>query len=638
MAVRLNHRAPVITKTGNPGGLSVFLRRRRQSAVRPARRWRGMLVAWLLLIAPSLAADEALQEVRALADSGAATLALHLLDELQPTIPSQQSEWLALERERVRIYRQSGQWQRLASRLTGFPRNMPQQAVRWAMTERANAFLKLDEPQQALSVLQELIWLMEPIEDEWLRRWRELVMTSYIRLGLAEDAYLASRQFYQDYPPKNREDRLLQARILLMSHRPESVPKLLAGEADAEAGMLTLLAQLRGDMRAPKTVMQAGLRHLRGKWVKVDNRHHLWAVIAEAARRSGDRITTANALEHVLAAQASRPLPPGLFDYNADSLWNAYVDLATYLGNQQQFLIGDDDPWFEAAAQARRKQPVRARSYYAVLMLKGQTAASRQRAAKAFLALMRQRSHGAALLEALFLDSKQYRQFAAIPLSVRLELVDIALARSEIERASALMASIEQVPEDEEAFIWQLRRARILVLGGEITQGHQTLYDLLASMTQPQEQQLDQVLQVVFDLQTAGAHDEALDLFARLQELTADSNRKRELYYWMADSRQSQEQFAEAARLYLKSAMLIGADAMDPWAQTARYQAGVALSRAGLVEDARALFNHLLRVTEDKSRKAVLRQELQKLWLLEGGRSGDHTPALTTDDAEANPF
>lgn len=106
----------------------------------------------------------------------------------------------------------------------------------------------------------------------------------------------------------------------------------------------------------------------------------------------------------------------------------------------------------------------------------------------------------------------------------------------------------------------------------------------------------------------------------------------------MADSRQSQEQFAEAARLYLKSAMLIGADAMDPWAQTARYQAGVALSRAGLVEDARALFNHLLRVTEDKSRKAVLRQELQKLWLLEGGRSGDHTPALTTDDAEANPF
>ncbi|MGM0679267.1 MAG: hypothetical protein ACQESY_05305 [Pseudomonadota bacterium] len=218
-------------RTGNPRGLSVFW------------FWRPVLFA-LLLPLPGLAtADETLEEIRALADSGAATLAVHLLDERQPTIPSEQSEWLALERERVRIYRESGQWQRLASRLTGFPRNMPEQAVRWAMTERANAFLKLDEPRRALSVLRDLIWSGEGEGDaQWRRRWRELVMISYVRLGLAEDAYQASRQFYQDYPPQNRHDRVLRARILLMSGHPEAVPELLADEQDTEAGMLVLLA------------------------------------------------------------------------------------------------------------------------------------------------------------------------------------------------------------------------------------------------------------------------------------------------------------------------------------------------------------------------------------------------------------
>ncbi|MDY6981149.1 MAG: hypothetical protein SV201_14840, partial [Pseudomonadota bacterium] len=251
------------TITGNPRGLPVFW------------FWRTALLALLLPITALAPADETLDEIRALAASGAATLAVHLLDERQPTIPSEQSEWLALERERVRIYRESGQWQRLASRLTGFPRNMPEQAVRWAMTERANAFLKLDEPRQALSVLRDLIWAGEgEVDAQWRRRWRELVMISYVRLGLAEDAYQASRQFYQDYPPQDRDDRLLRARILLMSGHPDEVPELLANEQDTEAGMLQLLAQLRSGSRPANKVMQAGLRHLRGKWVEAEDRHH----------------------------------------------------------------------------------------------------------------------------------------------------------------------------------------------------------------------------------------------------------------------------------------------------------------------------------------------------------------------------
>jgi hypothetical protein len=84
--------------------------------------------------------------------------------------------------------------------------------------------------------------------------------------------------------------------------------------------------------------------------------------------------------------------------------------------------------------------------------------------------------------------------------------------------------------------------------------------------------------------------------------------------------------------------MLIGEDAMDPWAQTARYQAGVALSRAGMLQDARTLFSNLLRVTKDKSRRAVLRHELQKLWLLEDDADSQaDSTSITVGDAVADP-
>ncbi|NIQ09794.1 MAG: hypothetical protein GWO08_23170, partial [Gammaproteobacteria bacterium] len=64
----------------------------------------------------------------------------------------------------------------------------------------------------------------------------------------------------------------------------------------------------------------------------------------------------------------------------------------------------------------------------------------------------------------------------------------------------------------------------------------------------------------------------------------------------MADSRKAQGQYRDAARLYLKSALL-AQEGKDPWGQTARYQAAEALAKAKLVEDARHLFRDLLRTT-----------------------------------------
>ncbi len=574
----------------------------------------------MLLALPVRAIDENdFAEVRALANSGAALLAQHTLDTKQPGARTDPEGWMAWERERIRIYQQSADWPSLVNRLETLPPNLPADFTRWAITQRADGFIKLSKGKLAQLLLQEQIWnipLSDPESQQWLTRWRRMVMHSYMVDGLVEDAHLAAVRYFQDYGDQDLQSRITRAHILLSANRAEEVVDLLAGDIkEPHAAALFLLAQLRSDSRPPRKVLQAALRQMRGDWVDPALRLRLWAVVAEAAMRSGDRASTANALEHVIAANRDMPLPEGLFDFTPDSLWNAYIDFATHVGNKAQFLIGQDKQWFDAAAKAAKKQPVRSRSIYALLMLQGETEASRNLAAQKFVARLSKRKQGGNLLRALFLDTRQYADYEMVPLVARHVMVDVALADSDIKLASALMATIQVPPDGTDKYFWELRRARILIMGGNTKAGAESLNTILATNPKLSQEQLDRLLQVVFDLQTVKAHDAAYDLFVKVMQRTKDPKLQRELYYWMAESRKASEAYAEAARLYLKSAMLLDPKAGDPWGQTARYQAADALAHAGMVRDARVLFQQLLKTTTDPGRRAVLNRQLQKLWL-----------------------
>lgn len=62
--------------------------------------------------------------------------------------------------------------------------------------------------------------------------------------------------------------------------------------------------------------------------------------------------------------------------------------------------------------------------------------------------------------------------------------------------------------------------------------------------------------------------------------------------------------------------MHAGNNGLDPWGQTARYQVAEMLAKAELFQDAHVLYEQLLEVTKEPARRAVLKHELQKLWLL----------------------
>jgi len=578
--------------------------------------------------------EQQLKEVIGLVEAGAPGLAVYKMDQLQPQIRSLTQLWLQWEEQRLTIYQQTQNWKGLIERVIAQPDTLPLEYSRQFQTQKADAYLQLGQGQSAREALRSLILTASGDGDEqitrgWLQKWRRLIIHSYIAEGSNEDALIAILRFQQDYDVDKKEILVLRARALLLNKRPAEAAELLVKQAgEPEAGMLFLLAQLRSEGRSPVKVMQAGLRHLRGKWANKTLRSELWAVVAEAAMGTGDRGTVVNAVEHVVAD--SKVLSSNLFDINADHLWNAYFDYALYEGNQAQLLIGQDKSWFNYALKSAKKYPIRQRALYALLMHRASNEEDRIKAAKLFIKSIHTRKNNSYLIQQLFSQSRLYPSLSDVPEPVRRTMIDIALARQDIPLASQIMATLAEPPKGKTSYMWHLRRARILIMGGKPQQGVKALARFTKDNSKASRTQIDHLLQVVFDLQTVGEHDAAYDLFNDVIESTTDKKLHRELYFWMADSRKAQENYNEAAELYLKSAMLLDGEGWDPWGQTARFHAAKALGKAGLIEDAYYILQRLLKVTVEEDRKAVLRYEVQKLQMV---KSGDKEAELETDTA-----
>ncbi len=580
--------------------------------------------------------DKLLDNIQAIAQTGALHLALLELNKLQVAYVNNPKRWLKWERERIRLLNLTGQDAALVKRVTVLPKDIDQSFLYWAKTQQASAYLNLHEYSNARQVLRSVIWANQQPDSEfinrWLPHWRRMIIHSYLSEGLFKDAHIAITRFRQDYGQGDINDTILYARVLLMNNlADEALAVLSAYTSHPEAGMLHLLAQLRRDSRSPRKVLQAGLRQMQGEWVQPELKVYLWSIVAEAAKRSGDRLSAIKAMEFVLSDTSSKKLPEGLFKLTIDDLWDAYIDNAINIGNKAQYLMGDDVVWLNAAQIIDGSQPVNARSLYALLILRGQDKSVKKQAAKLFLKSLTSNSsanNNAAtngeennssleLIKKLFLKSENFKSKGEIPVDIRHFLVDDLLRKGNIRLASDLMASIKTSPQGADKFMWSLMRARVLVMGGNARGSAQALTQLLSQQQRLSEEDIDKLMQVVFDLQTVNAHEYAYTVFSIIIKQVENIKLRREIYYWMADSKKAQKQYAEAASLYLKSALLPDGEGLDPWGQTARYQAANNLSKAGLLEDARALYSQLLNTTKEESRRKVLKHELQQLRLLE---------------------
>lgn len=574
------------------------------------------VAALLALFGPGASARAAVevQEAAQLAEAGAPELALALVERDQGADPAAGGwgEWEAL---RLELLRRMGRWEALAERTAVHPEGISEALQRRMVVERAGALLRLGRAAEARASLRGAIWA--GAGGERLALLRRLVIRSYLEEDLADDAYAAVVRYRQDYGESRPEDRLLIARVLLNRGRHGQVESLLAGMQGAGAEALRLLNALRSEKQAPRSV----LKKARSLAVRPGNDpaeiRLLWAVAAEAAEMAENPAAHIPALENLFESTGGEALPEGLFDFTGDDLWRAYEGYAGKVGNREQMLVGEDRRWFEEAESAGPRYPIRIRSVYAFLARHASVPENRLEAHERLLGILSERPAGYQLLRRLYLDSGHFPSLESVPEPVRWTLASAALAEGDMEAASRLLQELDKAPEGTRRVMWQLRRAKVFILAADYGSAKRLLSDLVSRAHELERTDVDRLMQLLFDLQTVGEHGAAYEMFGQLAA-RAEGQFKRELLYWMADSRASQEEHVDAARLYLQSAMLPGPDAMDPWAQTARYKAAGSLAAAGLRDDAAKVYRQLLAITEEPGRRAVLRRDLERLWLETG--------------------
>ena len=587
----------------------------------------GARFFWPLLLAaflPGAVTAANLAEVTELAGSGAAQLALKVLDRGQPAAPEAPEEWQRWERQRIRVLESLQDWQAVARRLADPPAAASPAFRRWAREKRARALLDAERPRAARNELARLIWAGEggppPAED--LARWRRLVIRAYQAEGRNRDAYAALLRYRQDHGGGDDEQALLQARVLLANGLPADAAALLEGAEEPQARALRQLARVRADGTVAHEVLPVVRDLAEEPELGARGRRLAWTAVAEAAAAAGEPAARVVALERLLGAGAPGERP--LFEARPADLWQAYLEYAERAGNRARLLLGEDAAWFDLAAKAaERDQPVRRRAVLALLARRAGAEADRRRAAADLASDLLAHPWGLETGERLFLGASEGERPDAAPDNLLRALVDRAIRRGDLARASELQGRITATPEGPDRAQAYLRRAKVFILGGRPERGIATMHRLLEEVAGLGPDQRDRLLQLVFDLQTLDEHEDALALFETLLSREERAEVRRELYYWMADSHGARGEHLQAARLYLRSAMLPGAETMDPWAQSARYQASKSLTEAGLLEDAATLLRRLLEATKEPGRRAVIRRDLQQLNLERGRGDGD---------------
>ena len=583
----------------------------------------GIVATYSLLVAsPAPAASapaapvesDALARVQALVKGGATQLALKVIDQNQPDI-SETENWIRWEKQRYALLRAQHQWPKLVERALNLPEGLPPAFVLWAKTEAVHASLEAGDADGARRILRGLLWSGQGKDDE-RAEWRQLVIRSYLLEDNVADALVALSRYRDDYEANTSAWRELEATILIRAGRAKQAYLLVGDIKTYEGQLLTLLAGLRSKVLTPAVVLARSRSLAEETRNQPAFSYQAWMLAAEAAGRADDSLQRMYALERALTGARQYASPDHLLTVKADDLWRAYDRYAERLGNEARLLVGNDAAWIKKAESWKRDDAMQARAFYAFLITHAGSDDTRALATRRLTESLIEDGR-AEVLRVLYAASARYPDLASVPDYVRYRLADQALSDFDIDFAARIMQGLDKAPAGEDADNWTLRRARILTYAGKYSDAAALLNGLLTGKTNIDDAFAERYLQVIFDLQGADQHVKALGLLDSLFQQAGNPRTQREILYWMADSRLALGEYQKAAELYLRSAVYNTPLGGDMWGQTARFHAAEALAKAGLTQDARQVYQKLLKYTEDARQRAVIERNIQQLWLIE---------------------
>lgn len=555
-------------------------------------------------------------------------LALSYIKREQPKFDKKAPlEWLYWEQKHISLLKYMRQWDALDLRISSQLENLKSFKIatadrNWFLTAQLHALIKLKKYSEALTKTRLLLWNASSlVRANTYAAWRRIIIQIYLNQSQITDAQIAMRRYQQDYGELQNEDGVgwlqLQAELLIQLKQFDEAITLLKKIETPEAQSLVLLAKINAKMISPLNALDSAQLVL-ASIEENDERKSLFQYVALVAAIAADDIDQSVLLLEILLSEEMQKNSDSLIQIggigiDADTLWELYLKKGYLAANRKGLLKGNDVSWYALANNLFQTDPLTAKSLFAVLSLKANQIQHRELAMKQLVKLMDINQQPLELVNLLFTDSKYISKISDVVPEVRYRLIDFNLSKSNVKAAARLMADLKQPPEDQPQFDWNLRRARVLILSGSFEQGAIVLDDMLKN-EEIESLQADKYLQVVFDLQAVEQYQLSLNLFNQLQKLVSDVRLNRELMFWKAESYHGLKEFEKAAFLFLKSARS-PEKVYDPWYHTATFRAAESLVEARLYEDARQRYLHLLTITENSARKAVIRQRLQSLQL-----------------------
>lgn len=554
----------------------------------------AIALAWL----PAQAADapDVLASVRELGRAGAVRLALQRVELLQPQStdtspgalpPARWAEWELL---RLQLLADAGRHEELLRRAANLPAKLAAGGEASLLPElhlaAARAALQLRQGAAAREHLGRAIWLAGAGEAQ-LRELRLLTIRSLAMDGRGADAWRSMLRFQQDYRPS---DPLVAAAfvddLLDLGMTKEAIGWL--GALD-ERGPAKLRLRLHTGVTSPPEAL-AQVRAAVGR----SDDPAWWRVQKEAAERQSAAAARIEAQEQLLES--------GFAGIDARGLWQSYAAAARAAANGHQLLAGDDAGWLEFAQRRRDAEPQLARAYFALLSRESASEPVRRTAQQQLAS-----SLATARLQRVALEL--FRAWPADPAALRadarLVLGDLAESRGLHDQALAFRAGLA-APEGVPAVIWNIRLVATALRAGLQERALVLARQAVAGGAGLSPAQLDEWITVAEQAAEHGAEEVARILGERVLP-QADPPRARRLLVAAARGfeRHNQPQFA--AEYFLRAA--VRSNDADLAAE-ARLSAGINLLRAGMVEDAKAQFQWLLRHARNPAHVAAARREL----------------------------
>jgi len=555
-------------------------------------------------------------------------LALSYIKREQPQFDKKAPlEWLYWEQKHISLLKYMRQWSTVDQRISSQLENLKSFKIatadrNWFLTAQLQALIELKKYSEALTKTRLLLWNASSlVRANTYAAWRRIIIQIYLNQSQITDAQIAMRRYQQDYGELQNEDGVswlqLQAELLIRLKQYDEAISLLKKIKTPEAQSLVLLAKINARMISPLNALDSAQLVL-ASIEENDKRKSLFQYVALVSAVAADDIDQSILLLEILLSEDTQKISDSLIQIggiriDADTLWGLYLKKGYLAANRKGLLKGNDVSWYALASNLFQSDPLTAKSLFAVLSLKANQIQHRELAMKQLVKLMDINQQPLELVNLLFTDSKYISKISDVVPDVRYRLIDFNLSKSNVKAAARLMADLKQPPEDQPQFDWNLRRARVLILSGSFKQGADVLSDMLKN-EEIESLQADKYLQVVFDLQAVEQYQLSLSLFNQLQGLVSDVRLNRELMFWKAESYHGLKRFEKAAFLFLKSAKS-PENIYDPWYHTATFRAAESLVGAKLYDDARQRYIHLLKITENTARKAVIRQRLQSLQL-----------------------